>query len=118
MLDDTFMDELLKRALHSARRPGWVEFKGDVMIADVRKEYGLDEPSAEAQLSAWLASRGGVLEPRLHDSGPPRGSKFRTAGSTVRYLVAFLPDAAVREASPRASAMLWPISAVADVGPE
>jgi hypothetical protein len=107
MLEKSFMDELLETTLHRAHA-GWVEFKGDAMVQTIQKEYGLDEGSAESQLGGWMSSRGGALERKVHDSGRPQGSKLRTAASTTHYLVAVLPDAAVRAASPQAAALLWP----------
>jgi hypothetical protein len=108
MLDDNFMDVLLGKMVHSARTSGLVEFKGDHMVAEIQKEYDLDEASAEAELNGWLTSRGGWLEGREYDFGPPKGSMVRTAASTGYERVAILPDAAVREASPRASAIISP----------
>lgn len=58
MLDDVFMDGLLERTLHGADdRRGWVEFKGDHMVADIARHYGPDEAESQS------CSRGRACRP-------------------------------------------------------
>jgi hypothetical protein len=106
MLKDDFMDGLLERALHFAGPPGWIQFKGDLMVVETSREYGLSEQGAKEELGRWVQRWGGTIEQGSHDFGPPKGSLIRTANSTAYYLVVFLPESAVRAASPLTAAQI------------
>jgi hypothetical protein len=100
MLDDDFMWPLVQQArmglvVPRLARAGWSEYKGDVLVADIRRDKGLDEQEAEEELRAWVASHGGDVRLETHHLPRAPGAKFPTAGSVATELIVLLPDAAV-----------------------
>jgi hypothetical protein len=100
MLDDDFMWPLMRQAGGGLAVPqlvlaGWSEYKGDVLVADIQREKGLDEQEAENELRAWVARHGGNVQRETHRLRRAPGAKFPTAESVTTALVVLLPDAAV-----------------------
>jgi hypothetical protein len=100
MLDDDFMWLLVRQAGGGMARPqlaraGRSEYKGDVLVADIQREKGVDEREAEEELRAWISRYGGEVHRETYHLPRAPGAKFPTAASVATALIVLLPDAAV-----------------------
>lgn len=67
---------------------GWSEYKGDVVLAEIRCAKTLDEHEAYRELYEWVARHGGKVATEVHRGRWPQ----RVVGASR---VIYLPDAVV-----------------------
>ena len=101
MLDDEFMWPLVREnpIMASARviAAGAREFKGDVIVGQVRDAKGLSETDARQAVADWAASKGGYLYDEEQRTRRPTGAML--GSGPVFALVLVLPAHVVPEAS-------------------